>query len=459
MELINKQNNTTLLLIFISIITIISLVFKINIIILIEAAIVGTSFFVYIWKDAERLLIFSVILSIMSSFLSEIAGPLAHLPQILVILLVFKLGEKILIKKELLTIDKMILFITMGMFLLDSTSYLINTKGNMVLYIWTIVKKYNFFIVYIYILNLKNFNYLIKKLNNLIKLMLYIQFIWTFVQFKSNVFFDDITGIFGSRSTGEYATFLMIYFTILINKKNKDKKDGIFISFLSVHILIYSVIAEVKLLMILFPMIILISFLIKRKKILDIVYIAIISALLSTGYNVYLDLYPEQAVMNIGEIDRYLTKSYGVHTDINRLGFIEPLEKSGLLEKRINKMFGNGLGIIHPSDRSMVKGPLYDKYRYLKIEWFTLPYIVTESGIIGAILFVSIYVVILLRSLSNIDTENGKCLLCISIISLVIIIYNSSMITSMRIPIFIWTWIGLLTKSRYNLKVWGEVYE
>lgn len=453
MEYTKKRNNILIFLSLIITCCLISIFLKINIMLLAQIGFLGFIFFLYLWKDEERLLYYSITISIISAFLGSFFGAFAYLPQIFLILLTIKLLEMVFIKKISLKIDKLILSIAFFMISLDTALYLVNTQGNIILYIWTILKKYGFLIIYIYILNLNNTKNLLLTIDKIFKLMFIIQFIWTFIQFKNNVFFDDITGVFGRRSTGEYATFLIIYLLILLNRSNKNKNDMWFIVFLSLHILIYSVIAEVKLLMILFPLIIVLNILLKRKKIIDFIYILIILGLLGIGYDIYISLYPEQALQDSYSVDKYLTKSYGVHTELNRLSCLGPLEKNGVLNGSMEKIFGKGLGMVHPSDMSLVQGPLYKQYEYLKIEWFTLPYLITESGIVGTMLYISIYIIILIRMIINLSKNNCRTLLCISVVSIIIIIYNSSMITSLRVPMFIWMWIGLLSKSNYSLKI------
>lgn len=451
MNSIKRYDNTLIYIVLIMLsMLIIGIFFNINTILFVQVGILTLIFFVYIWKYEEKLLYYCILLSTVSQFLGGFFKPASYLAQVFLILLALKLIEKIFIKKIPIKVNKLIITISFLMLFLDSSLYLVSTRGNIILYVWAILKKYGFLIIYLYIINLNNTEKILINIDKTLKLIFIIQFIFTFIQFKNNVFFDDITGLFGSRSTGEYSTFLIIYLLILINRN--DKNDKYFIVFLSLHILIYAIIAEVKLLMILFPSIIILNTLVKRKKVKDYVYFLSILLLLLLGYRIYTNLYPEQAD-SFNSMDQYLTEGYGVNTDLNRLNVLGPLEQNGVLNDNMDKLFGRGLGSVHPSEINLIQGPLYKQYEYLRIEWFTLPYLITESGILGAMLYISIYVIVLINSILNLSKNNCKTLLCISIVAIIIIIYNSSLITSLRVPIFIWMWIGFLSKEKYNLKI------
>ncbi|CEI73365.1 hypothetical protein [Romboutsia hominis] len=428
-----------------------------NLIIFTEVCIIGFIFCIYLWQDEERLLYYTILFSIFSNLLGNISGALSNIPQVFLVLIIMKIISKAIIKREKIRINKSVSYIVILMMVLNTITYAlnINFESSIVLYIWTMLKRYSFFFVYLYVYNLNSENNIITNLDKTVKTIVIIQFFLTLIQFFQGIDFDNIAGVFGEFSTGEYSIFLLIYFIILYEKKNKTKLDNMFLIFLVVHIIIYSAIAEVKLLMLLFPTIVLIEIILKKKKLKELIYIILIFGCLFLGYKFYLTLYPQNDLLDKDFLDKYLTSSYGEVTQLNRLNFVDQLQKNNVLEDDSEKLFGKGIGAVHPSDSTeLLQGPYYLKYKYLRIDWFTLPYLVTESGYIGTFLFLGVYLIILIKSLLNHKRRQMRMLFLITLVSVISLIYSSSMIGSIRLTVFAWFYIGLLDKR--NIKLEGK---
>ena len=453
---LNPQNSIVPIVILLMIMSFfMSLVTKENLIILLEVLIIGAIFCVYLWQDEERLLYYTIIFAIFSNLLGNLSGALSNIPQVFLILIIMKMISKIVVNREKIRVNRVVLCVVILMMVLNTMTYIlnINFKSSIVLYIWAMLKRYSFFFIYLYVYNLKDDKNIIRNIDTTMKVIIIIQFFLTLIQFFQGVDFDNVAGIFGDFSTGEYSIVLLIYFIMLYEKKNKTKFDNYFLMFLMIHIIIYSAIAEVKLLIFLFPSIILIDTMLKKKSLKDLLYLILIFGCLSIGYKFYISLYPYNDLLNSDFLDKYLTSSYGEVTQLNRFNFMEQLEVNNVLENDEEKLFGKGIGAVHPSESTKIlQGPYYSEYKYLRIDWFTLPYLVTESGLVGTTLFLVVYLIILIKSLVKYKIREKRMLFLISLVSVISLVYSSSMIGSIRLTVFAWFYIGVLDKMNSKLE-------
>lgn len=453
MRILGKDKNSQKLMIVLILLTInvSSIILRRDLITPIYFLLISGIFSIYIFVNTERLIYFSIIVSLLSNFLSQYSGAFSNIPQIVLILLSLKILFYFSITKEKIKYDKFITIITILTIVFNTISYIffINYKGGIVLYLWAMLKRYSFFIIFIYIYNTNKKTIILNKLKITFNFIIVIQFFLTLIQFKTGVNYDNVTGLFGLYSTGEYAHFLLVILSIYMSDKNKNSKDKYFMIFLIIHILIYSIIAEVKLLFFAMPILIFLDAIIERK-FKNIIIIISTFFILVIGANIYTIIYPEKTFFEKDLVKKYLTEDYG-EVGLNRFNFMEQLNQN-IFENDMQSIIGMGIGAAHPSSKSeLLQGPVYKENKDLKIDWFSLPYLITESGILGTILYLSIYAYLLIKYGFIAIKTKEKTIFFIAVLSIISIIYNSSLVGSIRMIIFTWTFISLFYNHTKNI--------
>lgn len=433
-----------------------SLILKKNLFMLFCIGILGFLFCSYIFKNEHILLYFTIIITLLSTFLSQYIGMASNIPQIFFILMLFRVIYTISINK-VIKCNKLLLILGLIMLTINTISYIIfiNIDGGIVLYIWAILKRYSFFIVLIYIYNMNDSTKILTSLEKTFQILILVQFIYTFIQYTQGINYDHITGLFGLYSTGEYSHFILIILSLYISNSKKTKKQKLFQIFLFIHIIIYAVIAEVKLLFFVIPILVLVNSIIDRN-IKNAIFVIITIILLIIGNIVYSSIYTQNSLLDKEFLNNYLTGDYG-EVELNRFNFMDKLREQ-VFENDTQIYIGMGIGAAHPSAKTeMLQGPVYKENKDLKIDWFSLPYLITEGGIIGTFIFFLIYAYLLLISIEMVIKSKEKELLFIVLLSIICIIYNSSLISSPRIIIFTWTYIAIICKNRRKNKLKLEV--
>ena len=396
---------------------------------------------IYVYINETRLFIITIWLVLLSPKLAEINGIFAYIPYALYILLIIKIFEKKFIAKEKIFINKYLGFTTLGLLLINAVSLIYNNYDtNIILLTFTFLKKFSYIIFYIFFTNM---NVEKKYININMKLILVyslIQFPLIIFQFISNTNRDNISGLFGKSGTGILIQiFLYILVLIIVNKENFIKIKNFQFVFVSL-LLMYSALAEVKIGFILIPLIYLMTIFLKKGSFRTILAILIIGLLISVSYKSFIKFYPDQNLFGSSEefVD-YAKNAYGVDS-VNRFGFMNLL-KSTVLTNKFKMYFGTGLGTTNPSNINILAGEVAIEYDYLNLHFFTLPLSIVENGIIGTIMWISIYIYILAKNVyMYFKKRTDKSIINIMsiIITVIFIIYNSSIISSSIIILILW---------------------
>ena len=288
---------------------------------------------------------------------------------------------------------------------------------------------------------------ILHKLDVTFKILILVQFFLTIIQYSQGINYDNVTGLFGDFSTGDYTHFLFIIFSIYICKKIKTTSDKIFIGFLLFHIILYSVIAEVKIIFLLLPLVLL-GYAIVSRKLKSFIGLAVGLALLFIGLIGYENIYQRDTLSSTSSFNEYLTGVYA-GAEVNRFNFMNVLY-SKVDEDNSQVIWGMGIGAAHPSSKTEVlQGPVYKINSNLKLDWFTLSYLMTEGGIIGTILYLCIYGYLIILSINRWIKYKRPELAIITLICLCTLVYNSLLVSSIRIIAFTWLFITVYSDKEF----------
>ena len=432
-----------------------SILLRINLIVYLAILLISLIVGCYIYRSEKRVFIFSIWSILLSSFFGQFIGIISYLPYICFFILLIKLAEKKFINHENLKTDRFIIFMTFILSTINILALMYNGyETNLVLIIFYSLKKFSYIILYIFFINLKiEKKYILRQVKIFI-LYAFIQFPFLVIQFLNGVERDDITALFGYRATGVLLQYLLYMIVILIvyNKKIcKFKHMDITLMILS---LIYCAIAEVKIGFFIIPIIFISTLLLKRKGIKLTLVLVIILVSIKPIYGLFASIYPDHDfISNKNFNTNYMSTGYG-EDKVNRSEFM-PILQTTIIDTNEKLLFGTGLATTNPSTYKILEGSIYKNYGYLNFDFFALPYLIIENGIIGTIIWLMIYVYIIAKNLYfylKYKDDESIIIISIIIINLLFVYYNNSIITSPIIIFMTWFLISFFNNKKLKIK-------
>lgn len=269
---------------------------------------------------------------------------------------------------------------------------------------------------------------------------------------------DSMGGIF--LGNGDLAIFLIVSLFLFTSDYFVGRKKKLLVVGAYVSSFIIAMLAEIKFLYLIIPMCLYLSYVLIKKMTIMNITVFILSCMfivpslkyaLSFYYN---DAYIE-AIFNEEERDDYLSNSgYNLGMDNNGFNRNTSIENVQLLFFRDNiqtSLVGFGLG---SASNSKTFGTwIADKYRFTGYFFFTSSFVLIETGWIGFILFISIYLFILLRFLyyyikskNNQEKYWAAIGIMMGIMTFVFIWYNSTPYVDYFLPFMLWgfCFLGIL---------------
>ena len=265
-------------------------------------------------------------------------------------------------------------------------------------------------------------------------------------------------GIF--LGNGDLAIFLIVSLFLFTSDYFVGRKKKLLVVGAYVSSFIIAMLAEIKFLYLIIPMCLYLSYVLIKKMTIMNITVFILSCMfivpslkyaLSFYYN---DAYIE-AIFNEEERDDYLSNSgYNLGMDDNGFNRNTSIENVQLLFFRDNiqtSLVGFGLG---SASNSKTFGTwIADKYRFTGYFFFTSSFVLIETGWIGYILFISIYLFIMLRFLyyyikskNNQEKYWAAIGTMMGIMTFMFIWYNSAPYVDYYLPFMLWgfCFLGIL---------------
>jgi len=262
-----------------------------------------------------------------------------------------------------------------------------------------------------------------------------INFAVVILQYFSGYGQDYIGGIFGTSKgcNGSLLIFLCIVFakTILSFMRGEEKMSKCI--FVSVASLLVSTLSELKMFFILFILILFMaSFMTAHsiKKTLFFAFGAVLVVLFGTLLTV---LYKDFAdFLSFDSLIKALTDTgYATDEDIGRFTALPVISKR-FLPGFFRKLFGLGLGNCDSSSLSMFNTPFFESHQTVHYSYFSYAFLFLETGFVGLALYASFFVASFfvsrkLKKLEMADEFACQMSIILSVISLILLVYNSSL--------------------------------
>lgn len=318
-------------------------------------------------------------------------------------------------------------------FFITLVGYLFNYQS-VFYYLWGLrnnIRMFVAFFAFAYLADWEDAKGWIKALD----VLFVINFAVVILQYFSGYGQDYIGGIFGTSKgcNGSLLIFLCIVFakTILSFMRGEEKMSKCI--FVSVASLLVSTLSELKMFFILFILILFMaSFMTAHsiKKTLFFAFGAVLVVLFSTLLTVLYKDFTD--FLSFDSLIKALTDTgYATDEDIGRFTAL-PVISQRFLPGFFRKLFGLGLGNCDSSSLSMFNTPFFESHQTVHYSYFSYAFLFLETGFVGLALYASFFVASFfvsrkLKKLEMADEFACQMSSILSVISLILLVYNSSL--------------------------------
>lgn len=374
---------------------------------------------------------------------------------LLVVLCAIK-TPKIKIKNIIKITGRPIVFSLFFFFLIGILGDIVNTVP-IKTSIWGIKNFLRFFLLIYSIIGRYKFldSYIFKKL---VTKLFYLNILATTFDYYAGRTGDSMGGIF--LGNGDLAIFLIVSLFLFTSDYFVGRKKKLLVVGAYVSSFLIAMLAEIKFLYLIIPMCLYLSYVLIKKMTIMNISVFILSCLfivptLKYALSFYYNEAYIEAIFNEEERDEYLSNS-GYNLGMADIGFnrntsIENVQMLFFRDNLKTSLVGYGLG---SASNSKTFGTwIADKYRYTGYFFFTSSFVLIETGWIGYILFISIYLFIMLRFLyyyikskNNQERYWAAIGTMMGIMTFMFIWYNSSPYVDYYLPFMLWgfCFLGIL---------------
>ena len=318
-------------------------------------------------------------------------------------------------------------------FFITLVGYLFNYQS-VFYYLWGLrnnIRMFVAFFAFAYLADWEDAKGWIKALD----VLFVINFAVVILQYFSGYGQDYIGGIFGTSKgcNGSLLIFLCIVFakTILSFMRGEEKMSKCI--FVSVASLLVSTSSELKIFFILFILILFMASFMTAHSIKKTLFFAfgavlvvLFSTLLTVLYKDFMDF------LSFDSLTKALTDTgYATDEDIGRFTAL-PVISQRFLPGFFRKLFGLGLGNCDSSSLSMFNTPFFESHQTVHYSYFSYAFLFLETGFVGLALYASFFVASFfvsrkLKKLEMADEFACQMSIILSVISLILLVYNSSL--------------------------------
>lgn len=318
-------------------------------------------------------------------------------------------------------------------FFITLVGYLFNYQS-VFYYLWGLrnnIRMFIAFFAFAYLADWEDAKGWIKALD----VLFVINFAVVILQYFSGYGQDYIGGIFGTSKgcNGSLLIFLCIVFakTILSFMRGEEKMSKCI--FVSVASLLVSTLSELKMFFILFILILFMASFVTAhsiKKTLFFAFGAVLVVLFGTLLTVLYKDFTD--FLSFDSLIKALTDTgYATDEDIGRFTAL-PVISQRFLPGFFRKLFGLGLGNCDSSSLSMFNTPFFESHQTVHYSYFSYAFLFLETGFVGLALYASFFVASFfvsrkLKKLEMADEFACQMSIILSVISLILLVYNSSL--------------------------------
>lgn len=320
-----------------------------------------------------------------------------------------------------------------GFLLYTLLTYLFNYQS-VLYYLWGIRNNFRAYLLFIYILAHTKRAELDEWLELLDRLF-WINAILAIFQFVvGGINQDQLGGIFGTKSGTN--GFMLIFLSIVVVKsqlqlyKNKESlwqcllKSGI--------ALLIGAMAELKFFLLLFVCQLILVIMLTKMSWKKMITLPICMITAFFAMELLAKWFSSSGTFDIvAVIEKAFQENYATQNDLNRLSAIGTLSRT-ILEEPMERVIGLGLGNCDSSNFAFLRTPFYERYSYLHYRWFSSPMIFLETGYIGLIFYLGLFLLCLIiilkkRKLETKDNFYNNMGIIFAVTAILLSFYNASL--------------------------------
>ena len=285
-----------------------------------------------------------------------------------------------------------------------------------------------------------------------------------FVQGKS---WDYLGGIFGTTvgcnaGVNIFCCLMTIYYTnAYLNGKVPLLKTG----FVIITSLIIAALAEITVMLVEIPLLVFIALFVSKPSFKTVGAGILIFAGVGIGFQIFQILFPDH-FKYVQSIEAFIEGASGVGGgyNISRLTAVQDITRMFFGTDIINRLFGFGFGACEYSSISLFSSAFYKRYGYLNYRWFDLQIRFLETGYLGIVLFIGLFVILTVLAIINRrKLENNSLALSITISLLVLTViscfYNAVLRTENGyLLLYFWAFVPVCLRPKTQEKQ-NERYE
>lgn len=248
---------------------------------------------------------------------------------------------------------------------------------------------------------------------------------------------DRLGGIFGHGNGSALCIFSCIIccYTLLIYLNKGEKLKETLLCFISS--IIIAALAEEKLLFIELATVVILAILLSRRSFKKWLIIPVFIAMFFLGFNVFERYFPDaiDTLLHFDLMEDYLTASWEGSYFIPRLGAFSFISENLFNNNLFNILFGIGMGNAETSSFTFLQSDFYSQYGYMNYRWIFSQWTIIETGILGLLLFIILFLAIILYLLVKRKKAytSELCIIDLSIITSVICLMTMWTNTTLKV--------------------------
>lgn len=309
---------------------------------------------------------------------------------------------------------------------------------NFLLYLWGIRNTFRIFIFLVVCLLYIN-KETAERVYSIVKYIFIFHILFASYQYFVLGFSGDyLGGVFGTTigTANTYSNaFMIILFCLIFVKNTYSRIKLIPINIYLLLILYIATISELKAIYIEVSIVIVCIVFYIRKSSMNFlklgVFISSIILVFSVTINLLYILFPNFSnFFDLNTVLEYSSNGYTGINDIGRLSFYDYVRENMFNYNNLKTLIGIGLGNAEYSSSELFVSNFYNIYKNTNYTWFSAPMIFIELGLIGLIVYISIFLYIGVEGF-KIKTQYSLISALCSFSCIFLFIYNSSLRTEL----------------------------
>lgn len=321
-------------------------------------------------------------------------------------------------------------------------------------YLWGFRNNFRFyfaFLIFCLVFTEENVDFCLK----FIDVAFWINAVVTFFQFFVLGYQQDfLGGIFGVDKGCNASS--IVFFSIVLSKSlilYMSNKESVWLCFSKIAItLMISALAELKFFFVVFMIILVLSTLLTSFAWKKVIILLLSAALIAFSSSILTVIFGEGSNISFEKLLELATSdNYSSANDLGRLTGIPTVSRT-LFTDWADRLFGFGLGNCDTSTFDVFNTPFYQNYGFLHYTWFSAVFMFLELGVVGLTLYILFFVFCFVGAFLLLR-KNGNQLYCqmamiMAVLSLVIVLYNSSMRTEVGYIFYFVLALPFIPKNR-----------